>query len=74
MNMNLSMIQILGAAALLVGVFLLVFAYSASSAPLEQLSNTLTGRYTDQTMWYLLLGIGATVLGGVLVLFGRRSS
>lgn len=70
MNMNLSMIQILGAAALLVGVFLLIFAYTASSAPIEELSNTLTGRYTDQTR-YLLLGIAATVVGGVLV-FSRR--
>lgn len=37
MNMNLSLTQIFGGAALLVGVFLLVFVYTASSAPIEQL-------------------------------------
>lgn len=74
MNMNSNMIQILGVVALALGAVLLVFAYTASNAPIEQLSNTLTGRYTDQTMWYLLLGIAAAVIGGVLVLSGRRSS
>lgn len=73
-NLNMKMPQIFGVAMLLVGAFLLAFAYSASNAPVDQISNALTGRYTDHTMWYLMLGIAAAVLGGALVLFGRRTS
>ena len=72
--MNLSMSRMLGVAALVLGVFLLVLAYRASNAPIDQLSNALTGRYTDQTMWYLLAGIAAVVIGGVLLLFAKRAS
>ena len=39
-------IQILGVVVFVVGVILLGFAYHASNAPLDQLSNTLTGRFT----------------------------
>ena len=43
-------IQILGIVVLVVGVILLGFAYHASNAPLDQLSNKLTGRFTAETM------------------------
>jgi drug/metabolite transporter (DMT)-like permease len=66
------MTQILGAVALVIGLVLLGFAYHASNAPIEQVSDALTGRYTNQTMWYLILGIGAAVGGVLLVAFGRR--
>jgi hypothetical protein len=42
------MTQILGAVALVIGVVLLGFAYHASNAPLNQVSNAITGRFTDQ--------------------------
>ena len=63
-------IQILGVVVLVVGVILLGFAYHASNAPLDQLSNTLTGRFTHETMRYLVLG--AEVGGVLLFLFGKR--
>jgi Protein of unknown function (DUF3185) len=59
----MSMTQILGAVALVIGLVLLGFAYQASNAPMEQVSDALTGRYTNQTMWYLILGIAAAVGG-----------
>ena len=66
------MTQILGVVALVIGLVLLGFAYHASNAPMEQVSEAITGRYTNQTMWYLILGIAATVGGVLLVAFGRR--
>jgi hypothetical protein len=30
---------------------------------MDQVSNAITGRFTDQTMWYLILGIAAAVGG-----------
>lgn len=66
--------QILGIVALIVGVVLLGFAFNAADAPVDKISETLTGRYTDRTMWYFILGTAAVVVGGLVFLFGRRSS
>lgn len=68
MEMN----RILGAIVFAIGVVLLILAYNATNAPLEEFSNTLTGRYSDRTMWYLVLGIAAAVGGGLLATFGSR--
>jgi len=70
--MNLS--QILGFTVIAVGVILLVFAYRASNTPVEQLSDALTGRFTDRTMWYFIVGGAALVGGAAMILFGRRAS
>jgi drug/metabolite transporter (DMT)-like permease len=64
--------RIIGLVVFAVGVVLLVFAYNSSNAPLEELSNTITGRYSDETMWYLVIGIAAVVGGGLLAAFGSR--
>lgn len=62
--------QILGLVVFAVGVAVLVAAYNSSNAPLEELSNELTGRFTDETMWYFAVGIAAVVGGGLLGMFG----
>src|SRR5688572_16720098 len=64
--------QILGVVALVLGAVLLFFGYQSSNAPLDQVSNAVTGRFTDQTMWYLIGGIGIVLFGGLLTVFGRR--
>ena len=64
--------QMAGIVALVLGAVLLGFAYHSSNAPLDQISSTLTGHYTNQTMWYLLGGIGITLGGGLLAIFGKR--
>jgi hypothetical protein len=64
--------QIAGAMVLVVGVVLLGFAWHASQAPLDQLSNALTGRFTNETMGYCIVGVAAVVGGGWLALAGRR--
>ena len=68
----MQMTQIIGAALLAVGAVLLVFAYQASNAPLNQVVNTVTGHYTQQTMMYLVLGVVGVVVGGLLVARGGR--
>jgi drug/metabolite transporter (DMT)-like permease len=65
-------IQIVGVVLFIVGVVLLGFGYHASNAPLDQLSNTLTGRFTDRTMWYFVLGAAAALGGALLAVFGKR--
>jgi len=73
MNWSFTTARALGMAALALGAFLLVIAYNASNAPVDQVSEALTGRYTDHTMWYVLAGIVAVVGGGVLM-FTRKKA
>jgi hypothetical protein len=63
----------LGIAILVLGLVLLGLGYQASQAPLEQISNTLTGRFTDRTTWYIIGGIVAAASGAFMTIFGRRS-
>jgi uncharacterized membrane protein YidH (DUF202 family) len=65
--------QIIGILLVAVGLFLLVFGYNASQAPLDQLSEAFTGKYRDSTMVYLAGGIIALVAGGALAMLGRRT-
>lgn len=61
----------IGFVALAIGAVLLFFAWQASNTPVEQVSEALTGRFTDNTMWYLLGGVAFAVAGAVLLLRGR---
>ena len=65
--------QIIGIVVFAIGLVLLYFAYNASNAPVDQIANAVTGRFTNQTMWYLIGGIAAAIGGGLLFLFGRRA-
>ena len=62
--------NIIGFVALVIGAVLLFFAWRASQAPMDQVSEALTGRYTDNTMWYLVGGIIAFVAGAGLLFRG----
>ncbi|MCC9622491.1 DUF3185 family protein [Thalassospira sp. MA62] len=64
--------RILGIVALVIGVGLLVTGYNASESAVDQLSETFLGRYTDETVWYLIGGVGATIGGVLLLLFGGK--
>lgn len=59
--------RILGLVATAIGVLLLFFAWRASNAPMDQMSEALTGRFTGNTMWYLLAGVAAVVAGAALL-------
>jgi ABC-type uncharacterized transport system permease subunit len=61
-----------GVALLVVGVVLLLLGLNASDSAADRWSNFFTGHYTDTTVWYMVVGIGAAVSG--LVLTMRRST
>ncbi len=65
-------VRILGIALLVAGIVALYFGWQASEAPAEQVHEALTGRFTDETMWYFIGGGVAVVVGLVLALFGIR--
>jgi hypothetical protein len=63
--------QLAGIVLLVVGVLLLLFGWQATGSMGEQMHETFMGRYTDQTMWYLIGGAASAVGGLFLLLTGR---
>ncbi len=59
--------KIIGIALIVLGVVVLYFGYNASQSVTEQLSETLTGRFSDETMLYFLGGAIAIVTGLVFL-------
>ena len=45
--------KILGLVLLVVGLILLFFAYQSSQSLGDQVSEAVTGRFTDSTTWFL---------------------
>jgi hypothetical protein len=61
--------------ALLVGgIILLVYGVAASNSNASGVSRFFTGNPTDKTMWLLIGGAVATVVGLVTLLRGSKSS
>ena len=58
---------------LVLGVVLLIFGINASDAPMDRVSEAFTGKFTDSTMLYLILGAAGIAIGAGLLVFGRRA-
>jgi uncharacterized membrane protein len=64
--------RIFGAVLLVVGIILLIIGLNASDSISDQVSEAFTGRFTRETMWYIIGGAAAGLLGLLLMLFGSR--
>lgn len=64
--------KIIGIALLILGVVLLYLGYQSSQGLDDQISEAITGEYTDNTMMYWIAGAICLVVGAVLSLTGRR--
>jgi LPXTG-motif cell wall-anchored protein len=62
----------IGIALLVVGVVLIVFGMNASASLGSRLSEFLTGAPSDRTIWLLVVGVVAAIVGLGLLLVGRR--
>ena len=56
---------------IVVGGALLYFGYSASQSAMESITETVTGRFSEQTTLYLIGGAACAVVGAGLLLFGK---
>lgn len=54
--------------AFAIGIVLLFFAWRASNAPVDQMTEAMTGRYTGNTMWLMIAGLVGVLAGGAIVL------
>jgi len=64
--------RVIGIVLAVVGLVLLYFGITASDSLVDQASKTFTGRFTQQTMIYIILGVVALVGGGLTALSARR--
>lgn len=60
-------------ALMAVGIGLIIFGINASESFGSEVSKAFTGNPTDKSMWLLLGGIAATILGASLS-FGRSKA
>lgn len=60
--------SLIGIALIVIGVILLVFGFNASQSAVEELTESFTGRYSNETMYYLIGGAVAAVIGLVMLL------
>lgn len=58
--------KLVGIVLLVVGIALLYFGYQSSQSVGGQIAESLTGRFTDETMWYLIGGAAAAAAGAFM--------
>lgn len=63
--------RLVGFVLLVLGVVLLYFGWQASQSVADQVTESITGNFTDNTMWYLIGGAISLTAGAFLV-FVRR--
>ena len=64
--------KIISLALLVGGIILIVYGLSASDSAGSSISRFFTGHPTDKTVWLLLGGLAATVLGTISMLRGSK--
>lgn len=64
--------QIVGICILIVGVILLGLGFNATQAPAEELAESFTGQYSDQTVAYLIAGAVGVVAGLAITFTGGK--
>jgi hypothetical protein len=64
----------IGLALLVAGIVLIVYGSHSSNAAASQVSNFFTGSPTNKTLWLLVGGIAAAIVGGVMVFLPARKA
>jgi hypothetical protein len=58
--------KLMGIGLLALGAILLYFGINATNSPMEELGEAFTGKYSDETMMYLIGG-GVAALAGLFM-------
>jgi hypothetical protein len=64
----------IGLALLAVGIALIVYGAHSSDSAASHVSNFFTGSPTNKTIWMLVGGIAAAILGAVMVFVPARKA
>lgn len=63
--------KLIGIVLLVLGAILLYFGIAATDSPTEEIGEALTGKYSDNTMMYLIGG-GISAVAGLFLLFFKK--
>ncbi len=58
--------KLFGIVLLIVGLILLYLGWQSSQSAVDQLAEAFTGRFTDDTLFLLIGGVVAVIVGAVL--------
>jgi hypothetical protein len=73
MEIEVASTKVVALVLLVVGLIVLFFAYQSSQSLGDQVTEAVTGRFTDSTTWLLILGAAAVAASGGLLIFGRST-
>jgi hypothetical protein len=62
--------KLIGIVLLALGAILLYFGFNATESVTEEIGEAITGRYSDETMMYLIGG-GVAVVAGLFLLLKK---
>ena len=65
--------RIIGFVVLVVGIVLFIVGLNASHSVADRASNFWSGRFTEATTWYIIGGIGLSILGLLMAVFTGRT-
>ena len=60
--------KLIGVLILIVGLVLLYFGFNQANSAMGEIGEALTGKYSDETMAYLIAGLIVSVVGLITVL------
>lgn len=63
--------KIMGCVMMVMGVVLLIFGWNSSQSIPDQVTEQVTGRFTQPTMLYILGGLALLVGGGALTFYKK---
>lgn len=67
-------LRVAGIVLILIGLVLLGVGFTSTDSFADQVSDTFTGRYTQQTMGYLIGGGVTTALGALLMFMPGKAA
>ena len=68
------MTNIVGLAIFAAGIVLLIFGFNESHSFSSDVSRVFTGNPTDRSIWFLIGGAAAIVVGLLVAIFGARKT
>jgi hypothetical protein len=66
--------RIVGIVMIVIGVILFIVGMNSSESVVDQVSETFTGRFTRDTIWYIVGGVGLALLGLLMTVFSGRKA